>query len=1117
MAQTRGEQRPGPLAREGLDLFEEYQRTGDQSLLTRAIPVLRAALAAAARTGVPDIAAYHNNLAYALHNLADATADTAAQAESVSHQRAAVAATDPGDPDRAPYLFTLASGLRDLHGRTRRVELLHEAVQAATEAIDLHGFEPALTTQYSILGGALGDLYDDDPHPVLLNKIIAAYREAVSYAELLDDPDAATQWNSLGSWLREQQALTGDVGALTEGIQFARKAVAAASGDKRLTYLSNLGDTLRLRFERTGDLDALTEAVGANRTAVAGTWPGHPDLPRRASNLAGTLLCRYDRTGDIAALAESITAARQAVASAPPGYPERGGYLTNLQQALDREWQRTGDLAVLQECVHVAREAVAAAPPGHHLRALCLTALSGAVERLYNRTGDVDLLDEFVQASRDALAAVPAGEGDSSGYLINLGQSLGALFMRTREADVLREAIQVTREAIAATAADDPIRAPRQADLSSLLDDLAALTGDGGPLTEAVALARAAVAAMPPDDPGRAMLLSDLGAVLTSQFIRTRNSALLREAVQVRQEALAATPPGHTSRIDRLVNLAASVSSLAERTDSLDAALEAARYLEEALDALPEDHPGRAVCLADLAEAYHALHRRFPEPGSQWLDDAIRSERLSIAVTPESHPDRPSRLAALSWLLLYRQPADSRDPAPLDEALRLAREAAAATAPDAPEYPRIRDQLGWALVARHQAAVSAGAGAAAAAEAWQCFHDTAAHPLASVRRRIGAYRRTAELAAKAGRTAQEALACIEAAVDLLPGMLPGQLDRNDQEHEIASVTHLAAHAAQAAVTAGRPDRAVELLERTRGVLVADDLDRRAGHDHHRPLSIRELSAVASGGPVVYVYASTLRCDALLLIPAAGSANAGCVRHVPLAVTESDVWDKAERLMVLAGLEPGDEALDLADPVAQREVLTIFRWLRERVTEPVLAALGYDRPRADERERPRIWWCPVGVFTFLPLHATCLDEVVSSYTFTARSLRYARSQSSPALQAAGAPLIVAVPDAPGTPPLRGARHEAAIIAGLFPRALRLQPPTRGAVLAALPEYPVAHFACHGTVETADPGLSQLFLDDHAKAPLTVTDISALRLTGGLAFLSACETAVTTADLVNEAVI
>jgi CHAT domain-containing protein len=73
-----------------------------------------------------------------------------------------------------------------------------------------------------------------------------------------------------------------------------------------------------------------------------------------------------------------------------------------------------------------------------------------------------------------------------------------------------------------------------------------------------------------------------------------------------------------------------------------------------------------------------------------------------------------------------------------------------------------------------------------------------------------------------------------------------------------------------------------------------------------------------------------------------------------------------------------------------------------------------------------------------------------------------------------------------------------------------------VLAALPEHPVAHFACHGRVNPDEPGNSQLFLDDHAKAPLVVADIGALRLTGALAFLSACETAVTNANLANEAV-
>jgi CHAT domain-containing protein len=62
----------------------------------------------------------------------------------------------------------------------------------------------------------------------------------------------------------------------------------------------------------------------------------------------------------------------------------------------------------------------------------------------------------------------------------------------------------------------------------------------------------------------------------------------------------------------------------------------------------------------------------------------------------------------------------------------------------------------------------------------------------------------------------------------------------------------------------------------------------------------------------------------------------------------------------------------------------------------------------------------------------------------------------------------------------------------------------------------HFACHGSVDPDDPGRSQLFLDDHVEAPLVVTDVATLRLAGGLAFLSACETAVTSADLVNESV-
>jgi len=1066
------------------------------------------------RVGVPDIAAYHNNLGYALRELAVATSDAAAQVESVRCLRAAVAATDPDDPDRTAYLCSLSSALRELYGYTGEAELLRTAVQVATAATESAGFEPSLATQYAVLAGAFEDLYTHKPDLAVLSELIAAYREAASYAELLDDPGLAAHWNSLGSWLRERYERTGDVDALTESVRFSRKAVAVTSGDKHLGYLSNLGDNLRLVFERTGDLNALAEAVAADRTAVAGTWPGNSDLPRRATNLAGALTCRYKRTGDVEALAEAITAARQAVAATPPGHAEQGGYLSNLQGVLELEWERTGDLATLTESVRVARDAVAAAPRGHHLRALCLTALASAVSELYDRTGDDELLAESIQVSRDALAALPADDPDRAGSLQNLGQALHGLFGRTGDSDVLGKAVRVTREAIAATASDDPALPWRLASLASLLDDLAERTGDAGPLTEAVEAARAAVAAVPLNHPGRAGLLDDLGAPLTSLFVRSRNSAVLVEAVRVREEALTSTPDGHIDRITRLVNLAGSVQTLARRADDPAATMDAANLLEEALGALPEDHPARALCLHNLARIYRTLYLRFQENGhleNGYLDDAIKCARESLTATPVDHADCASRLATLSGLLLH-QWDNSQDPTSLPQALRLARQAVAATAPDDPAYASYRNQLGWALFARHRSAARDGGDAAAVAEAWQCCYDAGAHPAASVGLRIGAYRRAAELAVEAGRTPQEALACIEAAVDLVPGVVPGQLDRADQEYEISSVRFLAAHAAEAAVAAGRPDRAVELLERTRGVLAASELDRDAGHE--RPLTIRELGAIAADGPVVYVYEGLTRFDALILTGAQEPADA--VRLVPLAITKRDIGERIERLLALVGTVPDDSVPDPDDPAARRELLALLDWLRDRVTGPVLATLGHAGRPDGASGWSRIWWCPVGELAFFPLHAACLDEVISSYVITARGLRYARSHPSPEPDAVSAPLVVAVPDAPDAPPLPGANLEASAIVKAFPRALRLEHPTKEPVLAALPDHPVAHFACHGGVDVDEPSRSQLFLYDHADDPLTVADIDSLHLAGGLAFLSACETALAPAKLANEAV-
>src|SRR5262249_26971030 len=119
--------------------------------------------------------------------------------------------------------------------------------------------------------------------------------------------------------------------------------------------------------------------------------------------------------------------------------------------------------------------------------------------------------------------------------------------------------------------------------------------------------------------------------------------------------------------------------------------------------------------------------------------------------------------------------------------------------------------------------------------------------------------------------------------------------------------------------------------------------------------------------------------------------------------------------------------------------TVLRWCWDRIAEPVLARLGLTGP--PEGVWPRLWWCPTGPLTLLPLHAAgqhefpgdaVVDRVVSSYTPTLRALREARRERD--LTGLNQPvqdrlLIVAMPETKGQPALPNVRREVATLAGL----------------------------------------------------------------------------------------
>ncbi|GLY50468.1 CHAT domain-containing protein [Lentzea sp. NBRC 102530] len=269
----------------------------------------------------------------------------------------------------------------------------------------------------------------------------------------------------------------------------------------------------------------------------------------------------------------------------------------------------------------------------------------------------------------------------------------------------------------------------------------------------------------------------------------------------------------------------------------------------------------------------------------------------------------------------------------------------------------------------------------------------------------------------------------------------------------------------------------------------DELAQRRAFGHE--IRFADLREAAAEGPVVLVNASAERCDAIIVL--AGDAPV----HVPLPeLTEEDARAWAEGL------------LDASTRRMNARFIAPRLW--DAVAVPVLDAvephLGQDR---------RIWWCPTGALTPVPLHVagrdgdSVLDRVVSSYTPSLWSLLDARRGRRPVDEPTV--LIASVRETPpGTTwaPLPHADEEAGLVAARVPGATRLaeNAATVAATKAALPGSTWAHFACHGDMNGLVLHDGSLGLDELAGMETGANE---------LAFLSACVTAVPDSANLDEA--
>ncbi|GAA1615271.1 CHAT domain-containing protein [Catellatospora bangladeshensis] len=312
-------------------------------------------------------------------------------------------------------------------------------------------------------------------------------------------------------------------------------------------------------------------------------------------------------------------------------------------------------------------------------------------------------------------------------------------------------------------------------------------------------------------------------------------------------------------------------------------------------------------------------------------------------------------------------------------------------------------------------------------------------------------------------------------------------------------------------------------------------------EQHEP---DDYTAVAADGPVVVVNVSKWRSDAVVVLPTgievvplramttdAVEKNRQRLDHAQQSVEQAYAREKAayQRRMlaeaqpqeVPGGIPAALQALDVASKaykeasaLLDKRLIEITEWLWDALAAPVLDMLGIGP--ATDGVAPRLWWCPTGLLTLLPLHAAgyhrsgrqddrVMAHVVSSYTPTLDALTRARKHRPSAAERKM--LLVALGDKPGATRLLSAEKVERLLVKTFAArctVLSGEDATAAAVRAGLREHDWVHFSCHADQDLTDPFQGGPILYD---TTLSIADISrAPHGVGEFAFLGACKTNV-----------
>jgi tetratricopeptide (TPR) repeat protein len=769
-----------------------------------------------------------------------------------------------------------------------------------------------------------------------------------------------------------------------------------------------------------------------------------------------------------------------------------------VSDALWESFQVTRSGSDLYQATLYGRAAVTASPGADLGRRA--SKLSNMLRTAFEESGDEVALHQAVHHGRMAVENEPTGSPYRVRALCNLGTALTARFRHRGDGDDIREAIDVLLESVSLASGPEEA-ATCQSGLASALSTRAAHTDLATDLNEAVSLYRQALNGFPDGHAERVTVLSNLGTALHLRYKRFADIADLDAAVTVLGQVTA------------------------------------------------QGHPRQAMCAVNLGQA---LLTRFALSGQAAdVEHAAEALQTAVNITPDGHPELANRLNTLAAALRHRPDGG----------------------PAAERAWRRAGELSTAAPAVRMAAYNAWAEWAASRGDWASAAEGYA----------GAVTLLPRIAAGVSRGSQErviedwtGLASDAAACAVAAGRPGDAVIFLEQGRAVMAAALLNMRSDLTALREAEPGLA-EALERVRielesvmpmtgeshavdrrlalsrqwDVLVAQVQELAGFESFLRPPKLEGLLAAAEGGPTVIINVSRWRCDALIVgqggvralaLPFLSAEDAGLHANRYLHVLQEAEnararGDAARAQAQQSGLMAHRQAAQKAQrsaidaATAVEPMLTdLMRWTWDVIAEPVLGALLFTHAPRPNDPWPRVWWCPTGPLTLLPLHAagdhrrshesaapTVIDRVVSSYTPTLRALIEARKPVNAKLREHGRVLFVGQADTPGQPSLRGVSAERTVLEELIPLSRRTllegEEATREAVQRELREHSWVHFSCHGDQKLDDPSRGGLVLHD---GELTITDVMNQYYHAEFAGLSACKTATGGVGLVDEAV-